>query len=340
MNEEDVKRNGQEPFCVDEFRPEDAEGIVSLFRAVYGDGYPIRLFYDPEAIVGANRDGSYYSVVARTPGGRVVGACHLYRSAPYAGLYENGVSLVAREYRNSKIFKELLSYVFNEYIPQKPHIAEVWGEAVCNHLISQKMMFPFLFVETALEVALMPGEAYAHEQSAAGRVATLDAFRCYIPKPHRIYLPPIYEAMLRRIYDRLGSVRDIAIADKIFPANKITHAELSVFDFARVARMAVFKSGGDFADCLAQMENRARKQNAVVFQVWLNLTEPCVGQAVDILRDRGYFFGGALPRWFDGDGLLMQKLECPPDFDNIVLWSDFSRELLAFIRKDWDDCAG
>ena len=59
---------------------------------------------------------------------------------------------------------------------------------------------------------------------------------------------------------------------------------------------------------------------------------------MDVLRQQGYFFGGVLPRWFDGDGLLMQKLECPPDYDGILLWSDFAKELLEFIRKDRESC--
>ena len=72
----------------------------------------------------------------------------------------------------------------------------------------------------------------------------------------------------------------------------------------------------------------------VVSQASLNMNDACVGEAVDILRERGYFFGGPLPRWFDTDGLLMQKLDCPPDFEGIVLGSDFAKELLAFIRED------
>jgi len=104
-----------------------------------------------------------------------------------------------------------------------------------------------------------------------------------------------------------------------------------------VVRIAVHEAGNDFADRISHLENQALARNIVVFQVWLNLTEPCAGDAVDILRDRGYFFGGALPRWFDGDGLLMQKLLCPPDFDNIVLYSEEAKQLLKFIQTDWND---
>ena len=53
------------------------------------------------------------------------------------------------------------------------------------------------------------------------------------------------------------------------------------------------------------------------------------------MREGGYFFGGALPRWFDNDGFLMQKLLCPPNFEGIVLVSDFANELLNVIKADW-----
>ena len=67
---------------------------------------------------------------------------------------------------------------------------------------------------------------------------------------------------------------------------------------------------------------------------------PWVGAAVHALRERGYFFGGALPRWFDSDGILMQKLLCPPDFDGIVLDSAESKQLLKIIRRDWERAEG
>lgn len=53
-----------------------------------------------------------------------------------------------------------------------------------------------------------------------------------------------------------------------------------------------------------------------------------------LLRERGYFLGGPLPRWLDTDGLLMQRLLCPPDFDENQLYSDRAREILALVRRD------
>ena len=199
----------------------------------------------------------------------------------------------------------------------------------------QKAITAFHYVETAIEVALMPAEAYTKEKSAAGRVATLTAFRCYRPKPHRIFLPAAYDETLRRIYGRLDDARDLRPSAAKIPAGAATRAAMEIFDFARVARIAVHDIGEDFQGCLSGLEDRGREKNAVIFQVWVNLTTPWVGEVVEILRDRGYFFGGALPRWFDGDGMLMQRLLCPPDFEGIVLESDFAKELLQVIQRDW-----
>jgi hypothetical protein len=334
MKSEQDESTKDKPFTVGRFRPEDAEGLVKLFWAVYGEHYPIRLFYDPAAIIAANQQGRYYSIVARTPSGRVVGANHLYRSSPFDSLYESGVGLVLKDYRNSGIAKQLLSYLYESFVPQMPHIHEVFGEAVCNHPYMQKTVRFFNYIETALEVALMPAAAYTKEKSAPGRVAALTAFRCYHPAPHRIFLPGVYEDELRWIYGRLDDGRDLCLSDGQLPADIATQADMQIFDFAAVARIAIPRSGADVQTCVADLEKKAREKKAMVFQVWVNLTEPWVGESVETLRRMGYFFGGALPRWFGGDGLLMQKLECPPDFESIVLETDTARRILSFIQTD------
>jgi len=48
MENEVISRDSTgEPFEVGLFRPEDAQGIVSLFRAVYGESYPKKVLCDP-----------------------------------------------------------------------------------------------------------------------------------------------------------------------------------------------------------------------------------------------------------------------------------------------------
>jgi len=321
---------------VDLFCREDAEGISRLFRSVYGEGYPVRIFYDPASLTDANETGRYHSIVARTKTGEIVGVQHLFRSAPYERLYELGAGLVLADYRQLGINKRLLRFIWEEWVPQRGEIEETFGEAVCNHVVMQRTVAEFKHVATGLEVALMPAETYDKERSATGRVAALLAFRCYKPKPQRIFLPATYEHQLRSIYRRLDDARDLSLSDEAIPAGTETHAEMSIFDFAQVARIAFHTVGADFEARLADLEARAEQKNCVVFQAWVKLTTPWVGAAVDVLRRHGFVFGGPLPRWFDDDGLLMQKIMCDPNWDGIKIHSDDGRELLAMVREDFE----
>jgi hypothetical protein len=322
-------------FDVGYFDPSDAPGIVSLFQAVYGDGYPIRLFYDAKALIEANEKGTYLSTVARNSSGKVIGVQHLFRSAPYEGLYELGAGLVLNEYRNLNVITQLMDFMVNKWVPTRNNIDETFGEAVCNHLHMQRLMGRFSHFEMALEVALMPAAAYTTERSAPGRVAALLGFRSYKPKPHLVYLPKPYEQELKFLYSALDDERAFELFGEDLPSSQSSQAEMTIFDFAQVARIGVHGVGKDFGNYVANLENQAKARGAVVIQVWLDLSSPCVGSAVDILRDQGYFLGGPLPRWFDTDGLLMQKLNVEPDFENIVLYSDRSKEILGIVKEDW-----
>lgn len=337
MPSEDKKdtTSPSDSFQIDFFRPEDAEGIVRLFRAVYGDAYPIKIYYDPKALIQANASGEYYSIVARAPAGEVVGVQHLFRSAPCKTLYECAAGLVLKEYRQLGINKAMLTFLYEDWVPTRRNVEEVFGEAVCNHPYMQKTVLDAHHVETALEIALMPAEAYDKEKSSSGRVAALLIFRRYTSKPHRVYIPAAYEQQLRFIYEGLDDAREIALSGETAPEHQTSHAEMNVFDFARVARIAVDRIGNDFERYVNDLEKKALGQNSVVIQLWLNLSAPWVGSAADILRKRGYFLGGVLPRWFDHDGILMQKLICPPDFDGIRLHSERSHKILEMVKQDW-----
>jgi hypothetical protein len=243
--------------------------------------------------------------------------------------------LVLREYRNLGIITRLMRYAIEELAPRQPNIEITFGEAVCNHTALQRIVQQLSHVETAIEVALMPAEAFQKEGSASGRVAALLAFRSYTSRPHTVYLPKMYDEELKFIYSELDDVRQLASADWELPADERSEGEITVFDFARVARIAMHRTGDDLPNCIDNLEQRAVAQGCVVVQVWLKMSEPWAGAAVDLLREKGYFFGGALPCWFGDDGLLMQKLFVEPDFEGIRLYSDRARRILDMIKGDW-----
>ena len=57
---------------LDLFQPADAPGIVTLYREVYGDKYPVKAVYEPQEIIRQEELGECWRAVARTGGGEVV----------------------------------------------------------------------------------------------------------------------------------------------------------------------------------------------------------------------------------------------------------------------------
>lgn len=99
--------------------------------------------------------------------------------------------------------------------------------------------------------------------------------------------------------------------------------------------MAVARVGGDFESRLDALEKDVLPQGFKVIQVSLGLGRPWIDRAVSALRGRGYFLGGVLPRWFDEDALLMQKIIGDPCWEGIRLFSERAAKILELVREDW-----
>jgi hypothetical protein len=318
----------------DLFRPEDAEGISQLFRTVYGDGYPIRTFIDPKVLIEENAAGRTLSSVARTPKGDIVGHVALFHSAPCERICESGAGLVHPSYRGGKGIYTGLGLHGMEVTAKKYNIELLFGEPVCNHIFAQKGTAKAGWITQAIEVDLMPAEAYDKEKSASGRVTALLDFKTLKPKPHTVYLPEVYEESIRFIYSGLDDDRDFLLSQDELPSPIKTEIKTQVFDFAQVARLAVHDTGADFESAFDEQEKTVQEKGVVVIQVWLKLSWPWVGQAVDVLRKRSYFLGGILPRWFDVDGMLMQKIIGQPNWEGIQLYSDRAKKIMEIVKAD------
>lgn len=338
MNSDTPQMNDIEPgqdWEVDLFRPEDAEGVARIFRSVYGEGYPVRTYVDPHLLIEENAARRTISSVARTLRGDVVGHNALYNSAADPGIYESGAGAVHGAYRGGKgIFTRMVDHGL-QVAATFPMVNAVFCEPVCNHVFSQKLTEKAGFILRALEVDLMPAAAYEKEASAAGRVAAFLAFRTFRPKPHAVYLPALYREEILFLYENLDDDRDFRISEDAVPTGTVSDIRPQVFDFAGVARVAVHETGADFSTRITSLERQFQDRRIQVIQVWLNLACPWVGEAIEILIGWGYFLGGVLPRWFDTDGLLMQKILKMPDWDEINVFSDRAAEILKRVRADW-----
>ena len=322
------------PWTVHLFTPEDAPGVTTLFRDVYGEDYPIKAYLDPDRLIRENRAGTIISSVAKTPEGRIVGHNALFNVAPCARVFESGAGLVHKDYRGGHgIFTRLVQHGIQAG-PGRFPVESVFGEPVCNHPFSQKMSRTVGFLSRALEINLMPAEAYSREQSAQGRVSTLLEFITLKPRPCVVYVPKAYETQIPVFYEDMDDDRRFELSDPSPPVGSLTRLTVRIFDFAKVARVAIPDLGQDFATVFRAEEKQLLDSGIQVIQAWLPSALPWVGHAVDRLRSMGYFLGGVLPRWFDGDGLLMGKITDPPDWDGMVLEFERAQKLAALVRTD------
>jgi hypothetical protein len=319
---------------IDFFRPEDAPGIAALFRDVYGEHYPIRIYYDPEALIRANAGGDCCSIVARNESDQVVGATHAVRSSPYKGIYESSAGLVLRTYRNQGINNRLQWFLFYRWAPTISGIAGIFGEPVCQHIHLQKSWHDLGAVEVGLEVALMPANAYKEKKEGQDRVSCMAAYRPVVHRPHRVYLPDVYIEALGFLYSGLNEEREFLPSLAPLSTDHRTECRIKIFDFAAIARVAFQETGADLWASVEKMEGQVRCKGVKVIQVWLKLGSPWVGAAVDVFRANGYFLGGLLPRWFDEDSLLMQKLFCSPEWEGIQLYTKRAERIFDIVRKD------
>ncbi|MBF0498097.1 MAG: hypothetical protein HQK58_16225 [Deltaproteobacteria bacterium] len=322
---------------VDLFRPADAAGVVRLFLMVYGKDYPIKTYIDPDLLIEENASGRAVSSVARTPKGDIVGHNALFCSAASEVTRELGSGVVEPGYSGGKgILTQLLSH--GRHVGAKQYgVSTIFGEPVCLHVISQKACKTLGWTTHAVEMDLIPASHYAKHKSTSGRVSTLVDFVTLIPRPHTVYLPPVYQEALEYIYGGLDDTRDLLSSQEGLAAQVTTRIVTQVFDFAQVARLAVHDAGQDFAAAMDQEEAALRSRGVVVIQVWLKLSWPWVAAAVEHLRQRGYFLGGLLPRWFDDDGLLMQKVIGRPNWEGMQLEFDRGKRIVDLAKADWEE---
>ncbi len=326
----------KEDIRIDIFRPSYARGILECFRAVYGEAYPVKTFYDAYALEHAFKTGSLYPVVA-IKDEKIIGVMGMYRSsAVYEGLYETGAGIVLPEYRGLGVSDRLYGYICEE-LTRQTGIEEMFGESVCNHIKIQKAVLHYDNVETGIEVDLMPEEAFHTEKSSSGRVSVDLHFLCLKDKPHDIYVPELYKDCLAFLYGDPKRRRNFVASTEKIPSNTKTEGSYSYFDGAGVARLMLLSTGSDLASYMDDYERDITSKGASVSQVFFRLDSPWVGETVEILKEKGYFLGGVTPRWFDKDGMFMQKVYVEPNWDGIQLYSERAKRILEMIKQDYRD---
>ena len=340
LQTETYRIDPRQDFVIDRMRPEDAWGVARCFYGVYQEQYPFDTFYVPEKLVAEIRSGNMIAAVARTATGDIIGFGSLFRNvSPNPRIYETGQATVLPDYRGT-LAVLCIQECLLKTVPQEMEIDAIFGEPVCNHLVMQKIASIYEFAVTGIELGVMPEKTYQQDSGQSERVSTLVSFRVLRDRPCDVYLPEVYDPPLRSLITRIPLMRRIRTSTATIPEGTLSTIVRNRYDASQVLRLFITITGEDVEGCLTVELETAKSEGIEVFQVVVNLGDPCCGHAVEYLRRQGFFFGALLPRWFDTDGLLLQKLSAVPAFTSLKLLSEDSRNLLGFIQKDLRDISG
>jgi len=213
-------------------------------------------------------------------------------------------------------------------------VEEFWGESVTNHVMMQKAALYVGVKESGIELAVMPAASYEAEKSAPGRVGAVVCFLAVKEKPHTIFLPDPYAQLLQRIYENGKRNRKFATGAQALPEGVRSRYTDTFISSAGVLRVSLFEAGKDLAEVMTGLVQKYTAVGAVVLQVLLPLDKHWSGAATEALNRQGFFFSALIPRWFDADALMLQKLIHPTDYDEMKIHTDFAKEMLKFIIED------
>ncbi|WP_187149281.1 GNAT family N-acetyltransferase [Desulforapulum autotrophicum] len=316
------------------FRDEDALGISLLYYEIYGDSFPVEHVYDPDQVKQRNHTDGQHTLVARTTKGDIVGMAGLFCHAPNQNVYEAGQLMLMKSYRHTRVAAKINQSIL-EKLPETLGVSAIFVEAVCNHPVSQAMAHKQGLHATGLEIECMPARVYSKEGGVVRNVSLLLMFKVFKDNGASVYLPQPYAEFMTRLYGQLGLERKNLAGEALAGT---TDSDDFLLPNAGIARITIKKAGNDFNRVIQDLEARAGKQSLV--QVYLNLGDHACPRAVDLLREKGYFWGGLLPLWFQSDGLIMQKLPGEPDWEGLHLHNKEAEAMLGFLRSDYGTVTG
>ncbi len=310
------------------------DAVPGIFRSVYGDGFPVDYVYHGDRImeeISAGRLRAYLMLDAeKTP----VGYAAAFPNAPNLRLWEWGNLMVVPEKGGNQLFWDLFFHVSNQEKTFVSGVDSRFTEAFCHHYMTQMVWSKIGFVDCAIALGQMNVVETMKHRLDTERITCLLLFREESDPIGECYLPEQYFHALRELLRGLRP-RSPLSADAPLPVSGKTVQSAQWMDKAGMGRVSISSIGGDWGADLDEILLQAHQRRVVSLQVVLCAAMPYLSAAVERMRERGFFLGGFLPRWFGADGIMMQQvLGWEPDFEGIQLYGKKGEELLAFIEED------
>lgn len=318
----------------------NASHVGTVFRSVYGDDFPLKYVYQPDSLWKEIEEGRLVAALAFDAAGQAAGYIALYKTAPNPLLWEAGNMIVNPVYKLTNVSSLLGNYYFDPAFCGKGENDGIFSEAVCCHYFTQVSGSKSGLSDCALELDQLDGDSFKdnnHNKEETKRVSCVLSFLEFNDPIETMYLPEVYADVLQNLSKPLRS-RCYQLGIAPLPDSGVTVWEEKYYASAQTWKIAVREIGADWPTVVAEILAEGLQKQVISLQVTLNTACPQIGIAVRQLREQGFFLGGLVPRWFGTDGVLLQKVfGNEPDYDGTKLYTRTAKELLTFIRADWEE---
>ncbi|MDT8903614.1 hypothetical protein [Anaeroselena agilis] len=312
--------------------PDNVALVGEVFRAVYGEGYVDPVVYRPESLLKKIAQGQLAGLLALDPAGRPAGYVALGSTAPNHSLWEEKGLIVVPGYSKTDAGTALACH-FGDRAVWPAGVDGVFASAVCHHYFSQVICAKAGWVVSAVQLDLFDAAILSDRPEDVDRISCSLFFSPMPPAAVPCYWPAAYFDVMAALAEERNDPPG-AISAAQLPVTVTTDLEVIPLPTSDSMKVNVFRVGGDWAAAVERLVAEARRRRALSVQLFIDTACPSIGEAVRVLRARGFFFGGLAPRWFGSDGLLMQQVFANTRYDLIRLYPDTAAKLLAFIRAD------
>lgn len=319
-------------YVIDLPKQSDAAAIARCFLEVYGHHYVHAEVFSTRRYWDKVEAGELIPAVARDSEGEVIGHIALERE-PGMQVAERGKAVVRSAHRGHGLLERMTERLREE--APKHDLHGIYAEPLTIHTFSQRNDARAGMPVCAVLLGANPEDFRPRgvpSPTAGQRQSYLRTFRfVQPPAPRTIYAPAPYREILHGLYANLGvSAADAAPAATASDSRtsiKVNDRGYGLITFARVGPNAAIE--------LAQALRDVRALGADSVQLSALIADPGLPLLTDAARALGFFFCGLGPSFANGaDTFLLQWLSEPLDTSKLQLFTEPTKELVAFIDRD------
>jgi len=339
-----VKVKSDFDFYIRRLKPHEALFISQLAYYAYHVSYILDKIYYPKSVRKLNEEGEMVSVVAVNKENEDIIGHVAALKEELSGMPEMAVAFVNPQYRGGGCLHKSSEFLIE--LLKKENVEGVLVHAVTTHPYSQKAAYKLGLREIALFISrLTPLLMNEIKDEGQPRESLL---RMYLPlkseEPKRVYAPKHHSEMILRIYENIGQTINVVSEyseqnpklnkeEALTRENRLTEIEVSADNYG-CSHIYLKQYGYDSVILISKTLKSLCVNRVESIYLYLPLECSQTISYCEQFESLQFFFGGIIQQKQNKDFLMLQYLNNQVyQYNSVSLFSDFSKELFAYIQK-------